>query len=238
MAYYRRNLAKVHHIGYGGHADTVAPGLLERLITYREGTILELGCGSGALTKHLVAAGFDVLATDASPAMLDLAAEHVPGAEYRQLTLPDDPIPQAQAIVAVGHPLNYLDDTEAVTRAVNRCVHALAPGGALILDVCDLSYAEAHSDRTTHADVRDEWAIFVRFSTPNPAIFIREMTTFVLEEDGSWSRDDETHHNVLIDARDLATTLTKNGLDANVESAFGEETLPKGLVVFHVIKPV
>ena len=72
---------------------------------------------AGALTKHLVDAGFSVIATDASPAMLELAAQHVPRAEYRLLTLPDDPIPQADAIVAVGHPLNYLDDSEAVTRA-------------------------------------------------------------------------------------------------------------------------
>jgi len=39
----------------------------------RGGLILELGCGSGALTRHLLAACHRVIATDASPDLLALA---------------------------------------------------------------------------------------------------------------------------------------------------------------------
>ncbi len=109
--YYRRDLAVVHHRGFAFHAAACAPGILEFLapVRAREGLVLELGCGSGVLTRELIAAGHRVIATDASPAMLELTHELVDGAaEVRQLTLPDDPLPDADAIVAVGHPLNYL----------------------------------------------------------------------------------------------------------------------------------
>ena len=111
--YYRSALARIHHEAFGFHGDACAPGILARLAPIRErgGAVLELGCGSGALTRHLVAAGHRVIATDASPAMVALAREAVPGAEeVRRLTLPHDPLPEADAVVAVGHVLSYLPD--------------------------------------------------------------------------------------------------------------------------------
>ena len=73
MPYYSRDLALVHARGYGQHADRCAPGILELLAPVSGGLILELGCGSGALTRHLLAAGHRVIATDASADMLSLA---------------------------------------------------------------------------------------------------------------------------------------------------------------------
>src|SRR5215831_7323611 len=106
--YYRDDLSLVHHRGFGFHADMCAPGILEWLkpVRERDGLVVELGCGSGLLTRHLLDAGHRVVATDASPAMLDLARELAAGAEdICQLVLPDDPLPAADAIVSVGHVL-------------------------------------------------------------------------------------------------------------------------------------
>src|SRR5215475_11629351 len=91
--YYHADLARIHHEGFGFHADAVAPGILKLLepIRARDGLVMELGCGSGLLTKYLVDAGHRVLATDASPAMVALAQEYVPGARVELLRLPDDP---------------------------------------------------------------------------------------------------------------------------------------------------
>jgi SAM-dependent methyltransferase len=80
--YYRGDLALVHDLGFGFHADRCAPGILALLepVRQRRGLVLELGCGTGRLTRHLVDAGHRVLATDASPAMLERARRAVPGA--------------------------------------------------------------------------------------------------------------------------------------------------------------
>ena len=55
MSYYQRDLAFIHDRGYGLHADRCAPGILDLLAPVRGGLVLELGCGSGALTRHLLA---------------------------------------------------------------------------------------------------------------------------------------------------------------------------------------
>jgi hypothetical protein len=61
--YYRRDLALVHHLGFRSHADACAPGIIALLepIRERNGLVLELGCGSGLLTRHLLDTGHRVL---------------------------------------------------------------------------------------------------------------------------------------------------------------------------------
>ncbi len=73
MEYYQHDLALVHARGFGQHADRCAPGVLDLLAPVRDGLVLEVGCGAGALTRHLLAAGHRVIATDASAAMVSLA---------------------------------------------------------------------------------------------------------------------------------------------------------------------
>jgi len=144
--YYRADLARIHHEGFGFHADAVAPGVLELLgpVLAKGGLVLEIGCGSGLLTKYLVGAGHRVLATDASPAMLDLARRYVPGAEGMKLVrLPDDPLPEADGIVSVGHPLSYLDSLQQVEASLAAMARALRPGGVLAFDICDHEWGEA-----------------------------------------------------------------------------------------------
>jgi 2-polyprenyl-3-methyl-5-hydroxy-6-metoxy-1,4-benzoquinol methylase len=106
--YYRRDLALAHHLGFGFHAEACAPGILALLapVLARGGLVLELGCGSGLLTRDLTSAGHRVVATDASPAMLELARGYAPRADIRQLALPADPLPRADAVVSVGHVLS------------------------------------------------------------------------------------------------------------------------------------
>jgi SAM-dependent methyltransferase len=230
--YYRRDLALVHHLGFGFHADDCAPGILELLAPVREqaGLVLELGCGSGLLTRYLVDAGHRVVATDASPAMLDLARETAPGAEdVRLLTLPDDPLPDADAIVSVGHVLSYLPDETAIDRALVAVADALRPGGVLAIDLCDLEWGTARRDTPNHGRVGDDWAIVSAFSTPSPNRFVRDMTTFLRDDDGTWRRDDEHHENVLVDTTRVPGLLASHDVEATVGTGFGAEQFPAGL---------
>ena len=119
MHYYQRDLALIHDRGYGQYADHCAPGILDLLSPVRGGLVLELGCGSGALTRHLLAAGQRVIATDASPDMLALARAALgESADLRLLTLPGDPLPAADAMVSTGHVMSYLPDAAAVEAAL------------------------------------------------------------------------------------------------------------------------
>jgi SAM-dependent methyltransferase len=230
--YYRENLALVHDLGFGFHAERCAPGILALLAGVRErgGLVLELGCGSGLLTRHLVGAGHRVIATDASPAMLALARRAVADADVRRLSLPDDPLPPADAIVSVGHVLSYLPDASAVERALLAAAGALRPGGVLAIDLLDLAWGQARRDAPDTARVTDDWALFTRYSLPEPDRYVRELTTFVRGDDGCWRRDDERHDNVLFDTSTLPALLAGHGLDVTVATGFGTEQLPTGLI--------
>jgi SAM-dependent methyltransferase len=238
--YYRRDLARVHHLGFGFHADTCAPGVLALLepVKARDGLVLEFGCGSGLLTRYLVEAGHRVVATDASPAMLELARETAPGAEaIEQLRLPDDPIPEADAIVSICHPISYLDDEDAIDRALVALARALRPGGILAIDICDLEWGVVRRETDAHGRVGDDWAIVTRHSMPTPTRYVRDMTTFLRDADGTWHRDDEHHENVLVDTSRLPSLLAAEGLDAHVGTSFGTETLPAGLHTLIASRP-
>jgi SAM-dependent methyltransferase len=230
--YYRDDLALVHHRGFGFHADMCAPGIVALLgpVRDRRGLVVELGCGSGLLTRHLLDAGHRVAATDASPAMLELARAGAPDAEdVRLVRLPDDPIPDADAVVSVGHALNYLSDQTAIDRALVAIAHALRPGGVLAIDVCDLEWGTARRGVATHGRVGQDWAIITETSTPAANRFVRVMTIFVKNDDGSWRRDDERHDNVLIDTTLAPVLLAQHGVEAQVRPSFGSEQLPTGL---------
>jgi SAM-dependent methyltransferase len=231
VPYYRADLARIHHEGFAFHADAVAPGILRLLAPVRErgGLVVEIGCGSGLLTKYLVDAGHRVIATDASPAMVDLAREYVPSIPIEVLCVPDDPIPAADAIVSVGHPLSYLDNKPQVEEALVAISDALEPGGMLVLDICDIEWGTARRGQSPRVWFGDDWVLVTRTSVPEPHTFRREMTMFVKSGD-LWRRDDEIHDNVLLNTDQIPAFLAAHGIEAEVKPRFGDETLSTGLV--------
>jgi SAM-dependent methyltransferase len=250
--YYRDDLALIHHQGFGFHADRTAPGILKLLEPVRGGVVLEIGCGSGLLTRYLIDAGHTVIGSDASPAMLALARSTLgPDADLRLIALPDDPLPEADAIVSVGHPISYLPTADAIWRALSAMAAPLRPGGLLAIDICDLSWGAARAGAPPSARVGEDWAIVTEFSVPSPDKFIRDITTFVPADPavsagpagpagpagGLWRRDREHHENTLIDTAKIEPFLAGHGLNATVGASFGGESLPEGLHTVIARKP-
>jgi SAM-dependent methyltransferase len=258
--YYRDDLALIHHRGFGFHADRTAPGILKLLEPVRGGVVLEIGCGSGLLTRHLIDAGHTVIGSDASPAMLAVARSTLGSdADLRQIALPDDPLPEADAIVSVGHPISYLSSADAIWRALAAMATALRPGGLLAIDICDLSWGAARRDALPAARSGEDWAIITEFSVPSPDKFIRDITTFVPvvpvgsggsggggsaggsggggSAGGLWRREREHHENTLLDTAKIPPFLAGHGLTATVGTSFGEESLPEGLHTIIARKP-
>jgi SAM-dependent methyltransferase len=233
--YYRAALARIHHEGFGFHADACAPGILALLepVAARDGLVVEVGCGTGLLTRHLVQAGHRVIATDASPAMLDIAKSYAPGAlEHRLIVLPDDPLPEADAVVSTGHALSYLPTREQVGAALVTCARALRPGGVLALDLEDLTTRDAQMARPSVGWVGDDWALVMERVSDAPDHYARVQTIFEREDDGRYRREVERHDNVLIDVAGVVPPLlAAEGLDVEIRPSFGTETNMEGLLV-------
>lgn len=246
--YYGPDLAWIHHVGYAHHVGRVHSAIVDLLRgagVAAGARVLDVGCGSGLLARELVAAGFEVHGTDASPAMIDLAREYAPKATFEVLPLParaaavdahgattasEAGRPAADAIVSTGHVLNYLDTREDISVAIAGLARALHPGGVIAIDLMTEAYCDARNVGQAHAKVEDDWAIVTRFSRPAPFRYDRDITVF-RRIDGQWRRSDEHHRNVTFEADEAVRILRENGVEAEVRASFGSGTLPAGLVV-------
>jgi len=171
--------------------------------------------------------------------MLELASRTAPGAAaIERLTLPDDPVPAADAVVSIRHVLSYLPSADALDRALVALARALRPGGVFAIDLEDLEWAAARVGAPAHGWVGDDWAIISEYSVPAPDRFVRDMTTFVRNPDGSWRRDDERHENVMVDTTRIPALLAAEGVELSVLPAFGNEVLPIGLRALVGRRPV
>ena len=224
MTYYKSELARIHHEAFGDYADLVASGVVSRLADRR--TLVELGCGSGSLTRHLLEAGHTVLATDASPAMLDLAIREVPEANPRLLELPDDPIPSAEAVVALGHVFNYLASEDEIAKGLTA---AAAAGDLFLTDMLDVSYGESRPEPVEFHHEGEGWNLWTVNRLETPRLVVRKMT--IETETGVTN---EIHRNVLVDVAEMASTIRGQGHNVSLSRSFGDETLPPGFLVLEV----
>ena len=227
MTYYQSELARIHHEAFGDYADLVASGLISRISDVR--SVVELGCGSGSLTRHLLSAGYDVFATDASPAMLELARKEVPEANPRLLVLPGDSIPETEAVVALGHVFNYLGSQEEFEEGV---IAAATAGSVFLTDMLDVSYADSRPEPVEFHHEGDGWNLWTvnRLETPN--LVIREM-----EIETADAITHEVHRNILVDAHEIADLLVSEGFRVHTSTSFGDETLPPGFAVLEARRP-
>ncbi len=122
------------------------------------GELLDLGCGSGDLARHLAAAGYRVTGCDISPRMLEQAAAADRGQTVRWAglepgwrALPFAP-PSLDAVVA-SSVLEYVPDPAVV---LAECARVLRPGGVLLCTV----------PRVTHPVRWLEWPLCLAARSP------------------------------------------------------------------------
>ena len=229
--YYRRDLALAHHLGYGFHAEACAPGILALLepVRARGGLVLELGCGSGLLTRELIGAGHRVIATDASPAILGITitspVRRTSASSPCRMTRCHQPTRWSRSATCSATCPTRTPSPPRSRRSRGRC------GRAGCLRSTSATCPTARTAATPRRWAGEDLAIISATALPVPDRFIRQITVFMRNDDSSWRRDDERHDNVLIDTARVPGLLAGEGVEVNVTSAFGTERLPTGLAV-------
>lgn len=133
----RRWSRLVHASSFGAAAGSYQRGrpeypqsVVEWLVPRRARSVLDLGAGTGKLTRPLVAAGLRVTAVEPSQAMREQLAAAVPGAAVHAGTAERIPLPDASVdAVVVGHAWHWFDPAVAVPEVAR----VLVPGGTLAL---------------------------------------------------------------------------------------------------------
>jgi len=137
MSVLYNQLARVYHNLYQNIFDysTEAALYASHMKTAVCQTVVELGCGSGCLAKHLEAAGFDYTGVDLSIAMLAIARENNPHGRFIQGDMRAIPLGGLfDAVLITGRAFTYMKqncDALACLRSVHRILRS---GGLLAFD--------------------------------------------------------------------------------------------------------
>jgi SAM-dependent methyltransferase len=133
----RRWSRLVHASSFGAAADSYQRGrpeypqsVVEWLVPRRASSVLDLGAGTGKLTRRLVEAGLRVTAVEPSPGMREQLAAAAPGAVIIAGSAERIPLPAASVdAVVVAHAWHWFDPALAVPEVAR----VLVPGGSLSL---------------------------------------------------------------------------------------------------------
>lgn len=227
-ALYQQDLAYIQAYGFRDFARGAAAEIVRVL---RSGTIpvrriLEVGCGAGPLTTILVDAGFAVTGIDLSSELLSLARTVCPGAQFIHGSIYEHALPACDAIVAIGEPLTYHEDSDADSRVrefFRRAADVLPQGGMLIFDLIELG-EPLLSARSWKSG--EDWAVLVETKEDQSTrTLVREIETFRKIGEG-YRRGREVHRVRLFDTAEVCSWLEGAGFRVSTSSEYGEFRLP------------
>jgi SAM-dependent methyltransferase len=112
---------------------------------------LEIGCGEGRVTRDLAARGHRVTAVDASPTLLEAAADAYPGAEYVLADAAALPLEDGAFDLVVAY--NSLIDVQDMPGTVREAARVLSDGGHFCICVTH-PLADAGRFEAREADAR------------------------------------------------------------------------------------
>jgi SAM-dependent methyltransferase len=191
--------------------------------------VVEFGCGSGVVARHLVDAGFDVLGIDASPAMIDLARRNVPEARFTIGTLSSARIPRCRAIVAIGEVVSYvLEGHNGLSTFFARAARALEPGGLLLFD-----FIESAEGRTYPSKSRSgaDWALVFRATADRRGRFLTRRIITFRKIGSAYRRGEETHKVRIFTRAEMAAALERAGFEVRMRRSLGGVKLIRGDVL-------
>jgi SAM-dependent methyltransferase len=220
VADYDDDLAYIHDQGYTDIAEAAAASVLELLAP--RASVVELGCGSGVTARQLTDAGHEVLGVDQSPALVALARRRAPRADFRVGSFVSEPIPECDAVLAIGEVFNYLFDernTRAALPSLFARIHtALRPRGLLVFDLAAPGLVPAGRSRTWTAG--PNWAVLAE-NHEDGELLTRRITSF-RERGAGYRRSDEVHRQRLYRPGEILALLRAAGFRARTRRRYGD----------------
>lgn len=205
-------------------------GLLEEY-KISDGLVLDLGCGTGSITRLLAKHGYDMIGVDLSSEMLEIARqkeETDSGILYLNQDMREFELyGTVRAVVSICDSMNYLLEESDILQVLSLVKNYLDPGGVFLFDMNTIyKYKELLGD-TTICENREEGSfIWENYYDEEEHINEYDLTLFIKERDGRYSKYEETHFQRGYEIDRIQSLIEGTGL--KLESVFhaGTKELP------------
>ena len=162
-----------------------------------DGPVLDLGCGTGELTRLMAKKGYDMIAVDSSVDMLEIASQNwEDGILYIHQRMEELELGESvQAAYSACDSVNYILEEEDLLQAFCRVYSHLMPGGIFLFDMnTDYKYRVLLGENT-FAESRDEGSfIWENYYDEESAVNEYDLTLFIPEEGELFRRYTELHY--------------------------------------------
>lgn len=212
------------------------------------GSVLDLGCGTGQITRRLAASGYETVGVDISEDMLTYAdrraqQEGLSIQWIRQDISQLEGLASFDAAVSYCDVMNYMTTEQALQSAFNRVYDALDQGGIFIFDVHARNYVDEKLVNRTFADAADDIAyIWLCEEGDQAGDMYHDLTFFVRDENDKFDKFSEVHHERTFPVRTYKRLLEFIGFenckayaDFAPNESFSEEHAER--IFFSAIKP-
>jgi SAM-dependent methyltransferase len=204
------------NVPYDEWADYVQK--LLKKFNIEKGLLLELGCGTGSMTRRLADRGFDMIGLDNSEEMLSIARDKSSGG-YDILYLCQDMrefelYGTVAAVVSVCDSMNYILTEEELLQVFRLVNNYLDPGGLFIFDLdTQYMYEEVLGDQTI-AENREEGS-FIWENSYYEEEQMNEvtLTIFVPETEELYRRYEETHYRRAYSLEKVKQLIEEAGME-------------------------
>ena len=183
---------------------------------------VDVGSGTGIITRALKDAGFDVCGTDVSVEMLNTAIATSNGIPfYLQSADKFSGFKGIGFVTAVNDVVNYLTAKKAV-EFFTRVYKALAPNGTFIFDVSTKYKLEKVLKNNTFTCEDEEVSYIWHNSLLNKKVRM-ELTVFTKNDDGTYTRSEESHLQYVHTKDFIIKSLKNLGFVVEVYADFGKK---------------
>lgn len=200
-------------VDYSSRAEYLHRILLENSV--KDGTVLDVACGTGSISKCFLDIGYEVVANDISVAMLNIAREKLSSYGEKVVLLCQDMCEldlfgTVDAAVCCLDSINHLLDCDDIYAALNSIGTFLRKDGILIFDVNSVyKHQNVLSDRTFVYEDEHNFLVWQN-SECNENIIEMYIDIFSENEDGTYDRTSD-----IIIERAYSTEFLKDALSEN-----------------------
>ena len=191
----------------------------------RDGLVLDLGCGTGEMTRRLKKDGYDMIGLDISEEMLLMACEKDDedilylNQDMRSFEL----YGTVRAIVSVCDSMNYLTEDGDLLKVLKLANNYLDPGGVFIFDLkTPYFYRKVLGNETFVEDLESVYYVWENEYDTKTRLNEYDLTFFFKNGD-TYTRSTEVHIQRAYAMREIESAIKKSGMklislmDANTQ---------------------